>query len=150
MFGNYEVNDLESFLRTLGYKPKHCTKIPIEIFPLMDDGSIDIEKTEAICQQRIDSVGISKNEYSELFVVDFSPSKNSDEIEKMILALEKYKKMTEVKEETPIHSLFAANQCPKCGANLGGKLIDGAFYENPYFETCPECGVRLKKLPWQH
>lgn len=150
MFRDYEVNDLESFLKAFGYRPKHSTKIPIEIFPLMDDGSIDIEKTEVICQQRIDSVGISKNENCELFVVDFSPSKTNEEIEKIISALEKYKLLTEIKEETPIHSTFSANQCPKCGANLGGKLIDGAFYENPYFETCPECGVRLKKLPWQH
>lgn len=34
------------------------------------------------------------------------------------------------------------NLCPTCSADLGGECNDG-FYENPWFERCPECGQKL-------
>lgn len=138
-----------SILESLGYG-KRGINIPVEYFPMHSDGTIDIEKTELICQQRIDSLGIMRDENGLGYVVEIKPNKTSKEIDSIIDALKRYKTLINPKEETPIHSVLTANKCPKCGANLGGKLIDDVFYENPYFKECPECGVRLKRLPWQH
>lgn len=38
----------------------------------------------------------------------------------------------------PIREAWSPNTCPNCGADLGGECNDG-YYQNPFFETCPEC-----------
>ena len=38
----------------------------------------------------------------------------------------------------PIKESWCPNRCPNCGANLGGECDDG-YYENPYYEYCPQC-----------
>lgn len=38
----------------------------------------------------------------------------------------------------PIQKSWMPNLCPNCGANLGGDCDDG-YYENPYYEICPNC-----------
>jgi len=38
----------------------------------------------------------------------------------------------------PIRERWSPNRCPCCGANLGGECDDG-YYQNPYYEICPEC-----------
>lgn len=38
----------------------------------------------------------------------------------------------------PIKENWCPNCCPNCGADLGGECDDG-YYENPYYEYCPQC-----------
>lgn len=38
----------------------------------------------------------------------------------------------------PIKERWAPNRCPNCDADLGGESDDG-YYQNPYYEFCPEC-----------
>lgn len=38
----------------------------------------------------------------------------------------------------PIKENRCPNRCPNCGADLGGECDDG-YYENPYYEYCPQC-----------
>lgn len=38
----------------------------------------------------------------------------------------------------PIREAWSPNTCPNCGADLGGECNDG-YYQNPFFEICPEC-----------
>lgn len=38
----------------------------------------------------------------------------------------------------PIRERWNPNRCPNCGADLGGECDDG-YYQNPWFESCPEC-----------
>lgn len=38
----------------------------------------------------------------------------------------------------PIRENWNPNRCPNCGANLGGECDDG-YFQNPYYELCPEC-----------
>lgn len=42
----------------------------------------------------------------------------------------------------PIRERWNPNRCPTCGADLGGKCNDG-YYQNPYYEICPECRQSL-------
>ena len=51
------------------------------------------------------------------------------------LALDSMKKCIPTK---PIREAWSPNTCPNCGADLGGECNDG-YYQNPFFETCPEC-----------
>lgn len=44
--------------------------------------------------------------------------------------------------EKPVRESWHPNRCPSCGADLGGECDDG-YYQNPYFEFCPECGQVL-------
>ena len=38
----------------------------------------------------------------------------------------------------PIRENWCPNRCPNCKADLGGECDDG-YYQNPYYEFCPEC-----------
>ncbi len=38
----------------------------------------------------------------------------------------------------PIRKRWSPNRCPKCNTDLGGECNDG-YYQNPFFEVCPEC-----------
>ena len=38
----------------------------------------------------------------------------------------------------PVRASWAPNRCPNCDADLGGDCNDG-YYQNPYYEFCPEC-----------
>lgn len=38
----------------------------------------------------------------------------------------------------PIRENWCPNRCPNCRADLGGECDDG-YYQNPYYEFCPEC-----------
>ena len=42
----------------------------------------------------------------------------------------------------PIRERWNPNRSPTCGADLGGKCNDG-YYQNPYYEICPECRQSL-------
>lgn len=37
---------------------------------------------------------------------------------------------------------WCPNKCPTCDENLGGDCDDG-YYDNPYFDRCPNCGQKL-------
>ena len=54
-------------------------------------------------------------------------------------ALKEVKKAIPAK---PIRESWAPNLCPTCDADLGGDSYDG-YYQNPYFEMCPECRQTL-------
>ncbi len=38
----------------------------------------------------------------------------------------------------PFRKRWKPNLCPTCGADLGGECDDG-YYQNPFYEFCPEC-----------
>ncbi len=38
----------------------------------------------------------------------------------------------------PVRARWYPNHCPRCAADLGGECNDG-YYQNPYYEVCPEC-----------
>lgn len=38
----------------------------------------------------------------------------------------------------PIRQSWEPNRCPNCDADLGGDCDDG-YYENPWYQSCPEC-----------
>ena len=38
----------------------------------------------------------------------------------------------------PFREKWSPNRCPNCNADLGGECDDG-YYQNPYYEFCPEC-----------
>lgn len=42
----------------------------------------------------------------------------------------------------PIRERWNPNRCPCCRADLGGECDDG-YYQNPYYEICPECRQAL-------
>ena len=42
----------------------------------------------------------------------------------------------------PIVEAWEPNRCPTCDADLGGDCDDG-YYQNPWYERCPECGQLL-------
>lgn len=42
-----------------------------------------------------------------------------------------------------IRESWRPNRCPTCGANLGGACDDG-YYQNPWYERCPNCGQCLE------
>ena len=44
--------------------------------------------------------------------------------------------------KAPITGAWKPNRCPTCDADLGGDCDDG-YYENPWYDRCPECGQRL-------
>lgn len=105
----------------------------------------DFDTLERICQMQIKEI---------LFNDCTGEIKRVNDNDKDTLMFEeiysKYLRLTKYKEIEPIHSPFAANRCPRCNANLGGKKIDGIYYENPYYPKCPNCGVMLKRLDWQN
>ena len=66
-----------------------------------------------------------------------------DEINKAIdFAIREVGKLIPVE---PIHRDWCPNTCPTCGADLGGDGYDG-YYENPYYERCPECGQKFEDI----
>lgn len=40
--------------------------------------------------------------------------------------------------QEPIRQPWYPNRCPACDTNLGGRCNDG-YFENPYYEFCPNC-----------
>lgn len=44
--------------------------------------------------------------------------------------------------KAPVMKAWEPNHCPTCDADLGGDCDDG-YYQNPWYERCPECGQRL-------
>ena len=44
--------------------------------------------------------------------------------------------------QKPIREMWNPNLCPTCRADLGGRCNDG-YYDNPWFDRCPECGQKL-------
>lgn len=42
----------------------------------------------------------------------------------------------------PIRESWSPNLCPTCEGDLGGDCDDG-YYQNPWYDRCPECGQRL-------
>ena len=45
----------------------------------------------------------------------------------------------------PLRERWQPNRCPNCGEDLGGECDDG-YYENPYYEVCPNCRQSLNYL----
>lgn len=116
------------------------------------NGTFDKEKMSIICQIPVESIEfyIDSQDNRVLYSInrhDFNATEIF--IESMYRWIKKRKMMERPKEVEPIHSPFTANLCPKCKANLGGKLIDDCYFENPYYSKCPNCGTPLKKLDWQ-
>lgn len=53
--------------------------------------------------------------------------------------------ITEVGKQLPVPPVkerWEPNRCPTCDEDLGGDCNDG-YYQNPYFDRCPECGQKL-------
>lgn len=48
----------------------------------------------------------------------------------------------------PIRKSWNPNRCPTCNADLGGECDDG-YYDNPYYDRCPECGQDLDYDSWE-
>ncbi len=55
--------------------------------------------------------------------------------EKIEFAIQEVSKCIPAK---PIRENWNPNRCPCCGADLGGECYDG-YWQNPYFEICPDC-----------
>lgn len=138
-FGNVNAIDCDTVL-------KH--RIPIDIFPIGEDGNPDIKATCRICQMNFKEIGFTKHN-GKTYVAYINPQMSDKNLEKMKQLLTTWSSKKNPPAKTPICEPFQPNKCPDCGANLGGKLLDG-YYENPYFERCPSCGIKLKKMPWQN
>lgn len=59
--------------------------------------------------------------------------------EELEFAINEVKKCIPAK---PICESWNPNRCPTCGADLGGECDDG-YYQNPFYEVCPECRQAL-------
>lgn len=126
------------------YDEKYENMIPTSYLPRKENGSIDVKMIMLICQTCIVNLKIDKGYVVE--VIDFNGEDITEYFAKCIL---RYKESLDGEKATPISSPFTANKCPSCNANLGGKLLKGGVFENPYFSKCPVCGTKLKKLSWQ-